>query len=67
MYAFSPGLWADAGHDMWAWSLVLVEPLTGTVTKQCDIAPRGGSLKYKMESRSGKTGLNASAKSVVPY
>ncbi|XP_052274053.1 uncharacterized protein LOC127873990 isoform X2 [Dreissena polymorpha] len=46
MYAFSPGLWADAGHDMWAWSLVVVEPLTGTVTKQCDIAPRGIFQRY---------------------
>ncbi|KAH3727316.1 hypothetical protein DPMN_053247 [Dreissena polymorpha] len=41
MYAFSPGLWSDSGHDMWAWSLVAVDTMNGAVTKQCDIAPRG--------------------------
>ncbi|XP_052243568.1 uncharacterized protein LOC127853261 isoform X2 [Dreissena polymorpha] len=46
MYAFSPGLWSDSGHDMWAWSLVAVDTMNGAVTKQCDIAPRGIFQRY---------------------
>ncbi|KAH3854870.1 hypothetical protein DPMN_097428 [Dreissena polymorpha] len=45
MYAFSPGLWADSGHE-WAWSLVAVDTMYGTVTKQCDIAPKGIFQRY---------------------
>lgn len=38
LYAFSPGLWFDDPH---AWYLVSVNPMTGEVTKKCDIAPPG--------------------------
>lgn len=38
LYAFSPGLWFDEPHS---WYLVAVDPMSGAVTKKCDIAPAG--------------------------
>ncbi|XP_053397775.1 uncharacterized protein LOC123553031 isoform X2 [Mercenaria mercenaria] len=43
LYAFSPGLWFDDPH---AWYLVAINPMSGEVTKKCDIAPPGIFQRY---------------------